>query len=591
MKDLKTMLFKKLKLQQCWGLWFLLFVEIGFIFFLAMYGDKIYLPWNDNLDSNMALNKMFRDNKFWRDRQTPVPMLGGIDRFILTSGYNFTNIIYYLFDTQIAFWILYVLAVAFSGTGFFLLGKSIGKIIPGNVNSNIFCICGIIYSFLGVWPQAIIGFALIPWWVFVVSEIYRTRKIALTPLFLIFVYNISTVLIGIFLFFYTVIFCVGVMIKEKKLDKALLITLGSMVLSIGVVENRILAFASKGSTEMIKGLVQTGDIYTDSIVYCLWKLKNTLFFEGSFYHSGLCGLRYVALPLLLIFFVLFNFEYKNIHVNKGFVITYDCLMMALFINACAYAFDECYWVRRLMPFASGFAFQRFMWISPFIVMMCIVMILHYIVEKKLVLSAGIIMIIIPFSVILDSRYDTINSMYNILHINYMAKRYGIVGETMWRWNDFYAEDLFREIKEGIDYDGEWSVAYGLDPAVLQYNGIKTLDGYYSNYSSAYKEKWENLIAPTLEESNSIAEYWKESNGIRAYIYSTKWDNPGNHSIREVRSDKMLIDSDALRNLNCKYVFSIVEITNAKELGLEYMNIWEDLRGNYDVRVYQVDSDI
>ena len=54
---------------------------------------------------------------------------------------------------------------------------------------------------------------------------------------------------------------------------------------------------------------------------------------------------------------------------------------------------------------------------------------------------------------------------------------------------------------------------------------------------------------------------------------------------------MLIYSDELRKLNCKYVFSIVEITNAKELGLEYMNIWEDLRGNYDVRVYQVDSDI
>lgn len=44
-----------------------------------------------------------------------------------------------------------------------------------------------------------------------------------------------------------------------------------------------------------------------------------------------------------------------------------------------------------------------MWISPFIVMMCIVMILHYLVEKKLVLSAGIIMAIIPLSVILDSK--------------------------------------------------------------------------------------------------------------------------------------------------------------------------------------------
>lgn len=587
MEKLGIKLCRKIKMQQYWGLYFLLCIEICFVLFLVINGDQIYLQWNDNLDSNMALNKMFRDNRFWCDRQTPVPMLGGIDRSILTSGYNFTSIVYYVFDTQIAFWILYVLSVALSGTGCFFLGKSIGKIVSGNVNPNVFCICGIIYIFLGVWPQAIIGFALIPWWAFVVSEVYRTRKIAWTPLFLLLVYNISTVLIGIFLFFYTVVFCVGVMIKEKKLDKVLLITLGSIVLSIGVVENRILFFASKGSAGMIKGLAQTGDIYTDSIVYCLWKLKNALVFEGSFYHSGLCVLRYVALPLLFIFFVLFNFEYKNININKRFVITYDCLMMALFINACAYAFDECYWVRRLIPFASGFSFQRFMWISPFIVMMCIVMILHYMMEKKLVFSAGIIMAIIPLSVILDPRYDTINSMYNILHINYIAMRYGIVGETMWQWNDFYAVDLFREIKEEIDYSGEWSVAYGLDPAVLQYNGIKTLDGYYSNYSSIYKEKWENLIAPTLEENGQIAEYWEKSNGIRAYIYSPNWDNPGSHAIRGVKSDKMRIDSDVLWSLNCKYIFSIVEITNAEELGLEYVDIWRDLQENYDVRVYQL----
>lgn len=52
------------------------------------------------------------------------------------------------------------------------------------------------------------------------------------------------------------------------------------------------------------------------------------------------------------------------------------------------------------------------------------------------------------------------------------------------------------------------MAYGLDLAVLQYNRIKTFDGYYSNYSPIYKEKWENLIASALEENDQIAEYWK-----------------------------------------------------------------------------------
>lgn len=587
MENFKIKIAKKLKFQQYWGLWILLFIEICFILFLVLFGDKIYLQWNDNLDSNMALNKMFRDNRFWYDRETPVPMLGGIERSILTSGYNFTSIVYYVFDTQIAFWLLYVLAVAFSGTGCFFLGNSIEKIIKKKVNSNVFCICGIIYIFLGVWPPAIIGFALIPWWFYVIAEIYRTRKIVWIPILFIFIQNISTVLIGIFLIFYTVIFYVCVLIKEKKIDKTLLITLGAIVASVGIIENRILNFAAKGSAGMIKGLVQTGDIYTDSILKCLWKLGNALSFEGSFYHSGLCVLRYVALPLILISFILFNFERKIIKIDRSFLIIYDCLIVVLVINACAYAFDDCYWIRKCLPFASGFSFQRFMWLSPFIVMMCIAVILNYMIEKKMVLSAFIFICAIPLSVIWDRDYSTSSSMYNILHINYIANLYGNVDETMWRWDDFYAEELFREIKDDIFYDGEWCVAYGLDPAVLQYNGIKTLDGYYSNYPTAYKVKWEKMITPVLEESDSIAEYWNDSNGIRAYIYSTKWDCPGHHMIREIKSDKMLINSDILRELNCKYVFSIVDITNAEELGLEYIDMWKDLQGNYDVRVYQL----
>lgn len=578
----------KLKIRKYWGLWILLIFEVCFILFLTMYGEKIYLQWNDNLDSNIALSKMFKDNEFWRDRQTPVPFLGGVERSILTSGYNLTSVICCIFDIHTAFWFGYILAVLFSGGGCFLLGNSIKKLTGADVNPNIFCVCGIIYIFLGMWPQSIIGFALIPCWVWLVAEIYRTRKMSYLILFPPIIYNISTPLIGIFLIFYTGVFCVTIMLKEKKIEKILIATLGMMVGSILVIDRRLFGFLLKGSQGLVKGQAQTnGVVYTDSIKQCIINLKDALLLKGSFYHAGLGVLRYVALPLILLFFFLFNFEYKVVKANKHFVIVYDVLLAVLFVNACGYAFDQCYIMRKFIPFMSGFSIKRFLWISPFVMMMCIVMILHYLNNKKFVRTAILIIITISLSVILDPEHSALSSMYNILYTNYAAYVKGEVNNQVWRWNDFYAEELFEEIKSALHYEGEWSVAYGLDPAVLQYNGIRTLDGYYSNYPSEYKEKWEQLILPVLEESDSVEAYWRESGGIRAYIYSTEWDTPGKHSISNIQSADMLINPDVLRELGGEYVFSIVEITNAAELGLDYVESWSDVRGIYKVRVYHV----
>ena len=54
------------------------------------------------------------------------------------------------------------------------------------------------------------------------------------------------------------------------------------------------------------------------------------------------------------------------------------------------------------------------------------------------------------------------------------------------------------MKEDIGYEGEWSAAYGLHPAVLEYNGIATLDGYLGFYPQSYKEDFRRIIAPALE---------------------------------------------------------------------------------------------
>ena len=65
------------------------------------------------------------------------------------------------------------------------------------------------------------------------------------------------------------------------------------------------------------------------------------------------------------------------------------------------------------------------------------------------------------------------------------------------YREFYSTKLFEKIKREIGYNGEWSVAFGMHPRVLQYNGISTLDGYSSYYPQAYKEQFRKLIAPDL----------------------------------------------------------------------------------------------
>ena len=61
------------------------------------------------------------------------------------------------------------------------------------------------------------------------------------------------------------------------------------------------------------------------------------------------------------------------------------------------------------------------------------------------------------------------------------------------YGEFYSEELFAKAKEDIGYNGEWSAAYGFHPAILEYNGISTLDGYLGFYSQDYKDRFRKVI--------------------------------------------------------------------------------------------------
>ena len=95
-------------LKKYYGFLLLIAVELFFIFIFAFFGDKLYFAVNDNLDSNIALMKVFRDNNCWIDRTSPIPILGGVEREVLNCGYTIAYINYWLFDTQTAYFLNFI---------------------------------------------------------------------------------------------------------------------------------------------------------------------------------------------------------------------------------------------------------------------------------------------------------------------------------------------------------------------------------------------------------------------------------------------------------------------------------------------------
>ncbi len=155
------------------------------------------------------------------------------------------------------------------------------------------------------------------------------------------------------------------------------------------------------------------------------------------------------------------------------------------------------------------------------------------------------------------------------------------------YNEFYSAKLFEKIKDEIDYNGEWSASYGFHPAILNYNGIASVDGYLGMYAQEYKDKWTAVIEPAFEGSPSLASYFV---GWGAKVNLISADDENTYAPLRVMDpvDKRLIaNMDELKSLDCKYISARFEISNAAEIGLKQVGVYTDESSPYTIYVYEL----
>ena len=124
--------------------------------------------------------------------------------------------------------------------------------------------------------------------------------------------------------------------------------------------------------------------------------------------------------------------------------------------------------------------------------------------------------------------------------------------------------------------------------MLSYHGIATVDGYCGYYSQRYKEAFREAVAPTLDVNKNWEAYYDDW-GCRAYLFSASGQNTYDFGASDgMQPQDILIDAPALRGLGCDYVFSRTEITNAAEMQLRLINVYNDDKMPYSVYLYALE---
>lgn len=554
------------------------------IVFLGM-GDRSYIAVHDNLDLFIPHLRMMKMSGTFFTQGDVLPILGGVTRDNFGSEFSLYNLLYLLLPTYYAYIAGYFLSIIISMVSVWLLAKEcltdFAKYKP------LVLLFGLIYGILPVFPAYGFAFASIPLVAFLLVKLYKKTDYRL--FLALFFYPVLSYFsyFGFFILGYLVVFTTFDWIRHKKCNKGLLLSIPVLALGYVVLEYRLFRSMLFNDTVTIRSSMVIANLSFQEI---LDMIKDG--FVNSIFHAGDAH-TYFVLPLVLLFFIVQNIhfirrkQYRLIFTDLFNLLFYFVLFNSLIYGL--YYFEPLRsLVETLIPPLEGFQFHRTLFFNPFLWYVLLFILVKRMYDWRNVwgkrLGNAIVLVALCVVIFTPATY---NNFYYTCYYN----AYRLVKHTdvdMLNYHEFYSEELFSDIKEAIDYNGEYSVAYGFHPGVLTYNGISTLDGYLGFYSEEYKQNFRKIIAPALEKSPYYQNYF-DTWGARAYIFPGFDDNSYLPSRNLTLPDSNLyIDTESFKALDGVYLFSRFEIDNAQELELTCLGSFMEETSPYTIYVYQTE---
>ncbi len=621
---------KKLTGQK-WFLWitkyWFFFPVIGFLLLMAVvlfgYGERSYIGVHDNMDLFLAQFQMLKNtDSFWK-HGVDVPFLGGVSRDNLPSELSLYSMLFMIFPTYTAYVMGLLGKIIISMFSFRLLAGELLREKYERYRPIVF-MTGFAYGICWFFPAFGFAFASIPLCVWLLIKIYRGQgkrwylwyvALAAYPLVSYFSYH------GIFILGYLALaivwlFCRKVYLGRKNGREA---DCGSeygagtkrcrertavpeageeregngvwrlcgalFVLAAGFVvcEYRLFGQMLFGEEITIRSSIVNASLSLPEIL----REIGQVFREGIFHADGVHGK--VVLPVCALHFVVNNALYLRKKEGKAvFRDPFNLLVAFILFNCVVYGLYDYEPLRslveKMIPPLEGWQFNRTIFFNPFLWYAALFLVLRRLYDAgiwQMWLANGVVCVAVLAVILTPNRY---NDLYNTCYSRAYEYFHGQEVDEF-SYEQFYAVDLFEEIKEEIGYEGEWAAAYGFHPAVLEYNGIATLDGYLGFYSQQYKEDFREIIAPALERVEATRIYYDDW-GARAYLYSgTDLSIVSAAKTVQATDDRIYMDGEAFDALGGQYLFSRIRLSNAQDVGLSLFGEYTARDGSMTIHVY------
>ncbi len=583
--------------------WYLI-IAAGFLLFAALVflgaGESSIISVHDNLDLFIAQFQMLKNTNSFFAHGVEAPFLGGISRDNLPSEFSLYTMLFFLMPSYFAYVVGYLLKIVIALVSSLLLagdfcGESYQKYRP------VAWMAGLSYGILNVFPAFGIPFASIPLVVYLVRRLYREPSLKwyaalfFYPLLSYFSY------FGLFILAYMAAAFLWLWLKDKKCPLRILIGIVALAGGCIVFEYRLFGVMLLGEEETIRSTMEAGSFGVGEIL----KTMAEGFTKGMFHAESMH--TYLVMPVCVLYFLWLNGSYiKKKNVRGIFHDPFNLLMLVLVFNSFIYGIYYCEPFRKVVeticPPLTGWQFNRTIFFSPFVWYAAFFLVLKRLYDKgessAIFLTAGkglhvgegmlwryLANVLSVLAVLLILLSGT---RYNDLYHTCRAKAFELLKGKQSNdlsYGEFYSTELFELAKKDLGYDGEWAAAYGFHPAVPEYNGIATLDGYLGFYGQAYKEDFRKVIAPALERVPESAEYF-DTWGARAYLYSgSELSIVAAVRDYQVVDHDIYINVDAFKALSGKYIFSRIELSNAEDVGLSLAGTYTEESSPYVLYVY------
>lgn len=580
------------KVSEKWYLYLVggLFALQALVFLI--FRENSYLQIHDNLDLFMAHYQMMKINGGFFAHNVNMPMLHGINRDLLGSEFSLYNILYVIFPNLWAYLIGYGLKIAIGTFGFILLAKDIYRDRYEQYRPIVVVVAAC-YGMIPVFPTYGIAFTSVPIIIWLLKRLYATKELKKRivlyvgvfcyPLISYFSYH------GFFILCYMVCAFLILWIKDKKFPKTMLASL--VILSAGYMtwEYRLFGAMLFDDTVTIRTTMNHGNLTFGEAI----KTAFSEFISASFHSQD--SHTYVVLAVCLIGIVLINYsiikgegdkKLKRIFTEPVNLVCLWMIFNVLIFGLYEFApFREL--VEMIVPKLTGFEFARTAYFNTFLwyAELLLVTVRMYDFEKKKVKTLANIIVALAAVVVMFAP-----AVYNDFYYTCYNYAYKIIKNketSTVNYREFYSEDLFEEVKNEIGYNGEWSACYGFHPAILNYNGIASVDGYLGMYPQTYKEKWEKILAPAMEGSPSLKDYFYGW-GARVSLYSGSDENTyAPHRYLEITDTRLMVDMEELKTLDCKYIFSRVEFSNVDDYSMKLIDTVSGYDSPYTIYVYEI----